>query len=284
MRYERGNSFYYSKSEFINYQKMGHGKLNIVFLHGFGASLRVWTDILKFFPEDNFTVYLLDLKGAGYSSKPANSDYSIPANAEIVVNFIIEKNIGDYILVGHSLGGGVALLTAISFLDYPHYMPKGMILLDTAAYKTELPFFVQRLNIPILSTLILKFTSPDFQARYTLSKIYYDPSKITQEKVERYSYFFSLDGHDDALLQTAHQIIPKDFNQYTNQYKNLNVPTLVIWGKQDPALPLATGTRLALELPSATLKVIDKCGHNPQEEWPEETAKYILDFIFRLGI
>ena len=170
-------------------------------------------------------------------------------------------------------------ITSINFLDNHISKPKAIILLDAAVYKTELPFFVEYLRIPVISNLLLFFTSADYRARFTLNRIYYDKSKVTLEKVDRYSYFIKLDGYSYALKKTAEQITPDNFEQYTNRYREILTPTLVIWGKQDPAIPLSSGQRLVKELPNATLEVINLCGHNPQEEWPEKTAGLILSFI-----
>jgi len=282
MEFDKGSKFYYSENEYINYERRGQGEIKVIFLHGFGASLQIWTDIIKFFPQDKFTIYLLDLKGSGFSSKPRHSDYSMSANAQILSSFLADARIGEYILIGHSFGGGVALNTGIINIDNHMQLPRAMVLIDSAAYKTELPTFVKNLRIPLFSNLMLNLTSSDYQARYTLENIYYDKSKVTGDKVARYSFFLGQHGHNYALVQTAKQILPVNYEELTRRYSELKMPVLVIWGKQDPALPLETGQRLSLDLPNAQLKVIDKCGHNPHEEWPEQTAELILQFISNL--
>ena len=61
--------------------------------------------------------------------------------------------------------------------------------------------------------------------------------------------------------------------------KSIETPALVIWGRQDKILPLECGERLNQDLRNSTLKVIDQCGHIPQEEKPEETIPLVLDFL-----
>lgn len=164
-------------------------------------------------------------------------------------------------------------------LEEPKFNPEALILIDAAAYKTELPFFINNLRIPLLSNLLLAVTNTEFQARYTLEKIYYDKNKVTGEKVARYAYFMSLEGHDNAMIQTAKQIIPNDFQVYVNQYGALKIPVLILWGRQDTAIPLESGKKLSAQIPGASLSIIEKSGHNPQEEQPEKTADEINLFI-----
>src|SRR5574341_573477 len=76
-----GNKYYYERDKYINFKICGSGPLNLVLLHGFAASLETWNDVLPFFPKDTFRIYLVDLKGAGFSSVPRDDDYSIKANA-----------------------------------------------------------------------------------------------------------------------------------------------------------------------------------------------------------
>ena len=66
-RFHPQKSFQYSKEVTINYERYGHGVRPIVFLHGFGASLYTWYDIMHFFSIDEFQLFLIDLKGFGFS-------------------------------------------------------------------------------------------------------------------------------------------------------------------------------------------------------------------------
>ena len=272
-------TFNYAKNEHINYEIHGNGPVHILFLHGFAASLNTWHDILPFFDKGKFTLYLIDLIGAGFSSKPLDSDYSIKGNAKVIQRFTKEKNIKNYFLVGHSFGSGVALITALDLLDSNDFKPRALVLIDAAVYKTELPFFVKYLRLPILNRLFLSLTSAEYKSKYTLKRLYYDQSKITNQIVDRYAFFMTQKDYDYALIETAHQIIPNEFSFYNNKYSSLHIPVLIIWGEQDSALPLSSGQRLHSELPNSRLEVISGCGHNPQEELPEKTFTLIMLFI-----
>lgn len=283
MRFLPDSKHYYKKNQFLNYREIGEGHRTVVLLHGFGASNRTWDDILPYLQSKGYRLILVDLVGSGFSSIPIDSDFSMAANADAVIDFIMSKELRNYILVGHSFGGGVVLnmMLKLDSSDTPN--PDALILLDTAAYDTGLPFFVEPLRVPLLGGFLLSVIPPSLRARYTLERIYFDKSKVTDDKVNRYAYFFSLPGHDNALIESAKQIIPDNYTDITDKYKTINVPTLILWGAQDTALSIEGGRRLAGEMPKAKFVVIDKCGHNPQEERPEETAREIDVFLKSIG-
>jgi len=279
MLYSPDQQFFFSETEFVNYRVIGNGEKTVIFLHGFGASNRTWDDIVPHLNLPNTNFILFDLIGAGFSSKPRSADYSMRANALVIESFIREHNLRDYAIVGHSFGGGVSLLTTLEFLESTEHRPSALVLLDAAAYDTKPPFFVDYLRVPLLSNIFLAVTSSDFQARYTLEKLYFDKTKVTQEKVERYSFFMSIKGHNNALIETARQIVLKDFSRYARQYKNITIPTLVLWGRQDTTVPLEDGKKLSKDIPTAKLVIIEDSGHNIQEEQPKDVARLIIGFL-----
>jgi pimeloyl-ACP methyl ester carboxylesterase len=63
------------------------------------------------------------------------------------------------------------------------------------------------------------------------------------------------------------------------RYSEITIPALVLWGRQDPVLPLDQAKRLSREIPGASLGIIENCGHNVQEEQPGEVARLMKDFL-----
>lgn len=279
MNFHPDHKHYYKKEQFLNYREIGEGNKTIVFLHGFGASNRTWDDIIPFLQLKEYRLILVDLIGSGFSSIPINSDFSMSANADAIIDFIKSKKLQNYVLVGHSFGGGVVLNIVLKLDSFQIPKPNALILLDTAAYDTGLPFFVDNLRIPLLGRFLLTVTPASLRARYTLEKIYFDKSKVTNDKVNRYAYFLSFPDSDSVLLESAKQIVPYNYAALTDKYKTISIQTLILWGAQDTALSIEGGRRLASEIIKTQFVVIDKCGHNPQEEQPEETAYEIEKFL-----
>ncbi|HEY6838689.1 MAG TPA: alpha/beta fold hydrolase, partial [Geobacteraceae bacterium] len=107
-------TFHYSARVAINYRVQGDGHVTLVFLHGFAAALTTWDDLAPLFPPESYTLYFLDLKGFGFSSKPRDGRYRLEDQAQIVAAFLEAQVLDDLVIVGHSLGGGIALITLIS--------------------------------------------------------------------------------------------------------------------------------------------------------------------------
>jgi pimeloyl-ACP methyl ester carboxylesterase len=102
-------SYRYSASVTIHCEQEGSGDETFVLLHGFGTSLQTWHDVRPALARRG-RVVMLDLKGFGLSSKPRDGAYSPPDQADIVAAFISDRKLSGIVLVGHSYGGGVAVL------------------------------------------------------------------------------------------------------------------------------------------------------------------------------
>ncbi|HKZ18054.1 MAG TPA: alpha/beta fold hydrolase, partial [Geobacteraceae bacterium] len=140
----RAYTFRYSPNVSINYEIDGHGEVPLVFVHGFAASLVTWHDIRRLFPKDRFRLFLLDLKGFGFSSKPQDGGYSIFDQADIVIAFIKALGLSNTILIGHSFGGSIALQVALkSTRDHNGSHIGKLIVLNSAAYPQQLPLLMR---------------------------------------------------------------------------------------------------------------------------------------------
>ncbi|NOY74922.1 MAG: alpha/beta hydrolase, partial [Kiritimatiellaeota bacterium] len=274
-KYAPALRFEYTDGEYLNYEKRGSGAIPLLLLHGFGSSLRNWDDVIEAIEargdlKDEFTIYALDMKGAGFSSKPRDSRYTIADNAAILTEFIEKLDLRGAVLVGHSLGGGVALYATVEFLHETKYYPSELLLIDAACYPTDFPFFVSFLRIPVLNYLLLSGLPSEFIARRALSKIMAPGTSITPELVKRYAFFNALPGHNYALIQTATNIMPENVEELVSGYQDIYCRTVIIWGQNDKVLPLSLGKRLHNDIPDSELIILEGCGHNPPEERPAE--------------
>ena len=276
--YFPGNTFQYSENVLINYEVFGDGPTPILFLHGFGASLNSWNDIKNFFPLDKFKLFLIDLKGFGFSSKPKDNEYTIENQAKIISAFIEKNNLHNVVVIGHSYGGGVGILLQLELTKQGKELIDKLILIDGAAYINDLPFFIKILRIPILNRLSF-LSSSRYRAIYTLKRLFFDREKITEEKINRYATFFSEQNSHYSFVKAAKQIVPNKYDSLTNEYKNIKIPVQIIWGKNDPIIPMETASKLNLIFPKSRLEIISDCGHIPQEECPEQTYKIIDKFL-----
>ncbi|MBI3042899.1 MAG: alpha/beta fold hydrolase [Betaproteobacteria bacterium] len=106
--------------------------VTLILIHGFGASLESWHGVHPALSAQ-FPVVRLDLKGHGFSSKPKHDKYSLDEQARLVTAFINKLGLKRVVLVGHSFGGGVALLTFLQRQDRrASFDIAGLILIGSA--------------------------------------------------------------------------------------------------------------------------------------------------------
>lgn len=272
--------YHYTDSDYLNYEKIGNGTETLIFLHGFGASLHSWDDIKDLFPQEKYTLYLIDLKGFGYSSKPHDNQYQILDHSRILIKMLEDLSLSNVVFIGHSYGGAVTLLSVLELMKLgKDSIVKKLILIDAAAFPEKIPFFVQFLRNPFIRFFTLHVAPPKYRAVFTLEKLFYDKQKVDANKINRYAHFFKQKSFDYTIVQMAEQIIPDNYQDYVDSYKKISKPSLILWGKNDPIFPLHTAQKLQSLIRGSVLHVIDKCGHIPQEECPDQTYELILNFL-----
>lgn len=270
--------FLYQDRISIKYREIQQGHpYTLLFLHGFGAGSHYWRELEEHFAARYNTV-ALDLKGFGYSAKPLDRNYRLQDQVDLVKAFIQAKNLNNLILVGHSLGGGVALLTA---LELPQDRVQALVLLDNASYAQPLPDFIHLLRTPLINTLGPALLPDRLLVRSLLKKVFTDHTKITEDMIQQYVTYLKTPGAYHALRQTARQIIPENVDDIIDRTVNLKLPVLLIWGENDRILPLESGRRLQEDIQGSELVVIPGVGHDPHEENPVATIQAIADFLDR---
>ena len=272
--------FRYRDDVAISYEVEGAGPTPVVFLHGFAAALTTWDDIRGFFPLDRFCLYFLDLKGFGRSSRPRDGAYGPTDQAEVVTAFLEDRGVRQAILVGHSLGGGIALISCLQEQEAGRGgMIGGLVLIDSAAYLRKQPPVFRLLRIPLLGPAILHLLPVSLMVRYVLFRIYHDRKTATPARIARYTEIYDSGESARVLVASVRQVIPEDYPRLAASYPGIAVPVLIVWGRNDPIIPLADGIRLHREIPGSRLAVIDACGHNPHEEEPAQTYAAIANFL-----
>lgn len=251
-----------------------------VLLHGYGGSSfswRFWTGGLR----ERGKVVLVDLKGFGSAPHPDDGRYAPADQAALVVRLIRQRDLSGITLVGHSLGGGIALLTALELLEAEPERLRRLVIVAGAAYRQRLPPFVALGRRPRLSAALLRLVGTRRVVRWVLRSIVHDRAAVTRSQVEGYAEPLDSAEARRTLLETAARVVPPDLDAVTARYPRLAVPTLALWGRHDRVIPLAVGERLVAELPDACLEVIEDCGHLPAEEHPADSLARVLAFIER---
>jgi pimeloyl-ACP methyl ester carboxylesterase len=259
----------------LHYQEKGGGPA-LVLIHGNNSSAYTWKDVFERLAAE-FRVVAVDLKGFGFSGKPAGGDYRAEAQAALVVGLLDQLKIGRAVFVGNSLGGGVALAAAI---NHPERVA-GLVLVDSVAFSAPrgaslAPAYV---HWPFVGSALtaLALTS-DRLVRDGLLKSFHDQSKVTDERVAAYYLPLTTRAGQRAALEVRRQ---RHLERVEKLLGRVTQPALLIWGADDRLILLEDGRRLQASLPDARLVVFDDCGHLPQEEMPERFATEVIAFASR---
>lgn len=250
----------------------------VLLIHGFGASSYSWRHVIAPLAQ-KYRVITIDLKGFGDSPKPRDDAYSVYEQARLVRNFILDNDLKNLHIVGHSYGGGVALAVSIYLAASNPELQKSLVLMDNIAYPQELPDFVKILATPILGPLLIHTLPDTFQVKDLLKKVYFNDDLIPQDAIDHYAADLGKPNAKYALLTTARQILPRDLQEFSNNYPNLRIPTLIVWSREDEIVPLAIGQRLHEHLPNSKLVVLSDVGHAVQEEKPALLLPHLQHFL-----
>lgn len=239
---------------FVSHGRQGAPK--IVFIHGNMASTKWWRLSMELLQND-FTMLAVDLRGYG-QSPDGPEQVTLADHARDIHTVVTAQGFEPFILVGHSLGGAVAMEFAS---QYPE-MLTGLVLLDAAPVEGMKDIDYSRVEMMLADKSILAMA-----LRYTLVK-----------PVEE-DYFAELLA--DAYRGMA-AVIPNtralDGADFTNKAKGFDKPVLVVHGEKDMVVPLAEAEKTAQTFPKARLAVIEGVGHNPQVEEPVEFVKALKKF------
>jgi len=245
-------------------------KLPIVLLHGTSSSLHTWDSLVAALPEKR--CIRLDLPGFGLTGPDPERDYSIQHTVKIVDELLQKLKVDSCIIAGNSLGGFIAWSYA---LVYPR--AKKMILIDAAGFTSgqkgkNLAFQLAR--IPVVNQ-ILKIVTPRSIVRKSLEQSYGDPSKVTDELVDRYFKLNCRTGNRQALLDRFN--LP--FSGDTNHIKDIKIPVLILWGQKDRLIPVSQANKFEAALPYNQKIIYPELGHVPMEESPELVALSIRNWL-----
>ena len=265
----------------VHYKTWGQGEPTFILLHGFGASLFSWREVVE--PLAQFgTVIAYDRPAFGLTERPleweGESPYGPQAHVDIVIGLMDQLGLEKAILVGNSAGGTVSMQVALQHPD----RVEALILVDAAVYAGG---GAPSWSRPILNTPQMDHVGPliarQLQAQGVefIKTAWHDPSKITQDIFDGYQKPLQIENWDKALWQLT---VASEESGLVERLAEITMPTLVITGDDDRIVPTEQSLRLADELPNAELKVIAQSGHLPHEEKPVEFMQAVTEFLSTL--
>ena len=267
----------------VHYKIVGQDGQTIILLHGFAASVFSWRKVREPLSEVG-TVIAFDRPAFGLTERPmpgewsGENPYSPEAQADLTVALMDRLGVEKAVLVGHSAGGTIALLTA---LRHPGRV-EALVLEDAAVYEHGgAPDWMR----PLLRTPATGRLGPLLVRTITLwgetiiRTAWDDPDKITVELISGYKKPLQAENWDRALWEYVLASHPLGLEERLSE---ISVPTLVITGERDRFVPTQNSERLAAEVPNAQLVVIPDCGHVPHEECSALFVGAVTEFAMNL--
>jgi pimeloyl-ACP methyl ester carboxylesterase len=262
----------------VHYVTEGRGPSVVLLLHGLGGFAESWRHNIGPLAERS-TVYALDLPGFGASDKP-RARYGLAFFARTVQGFLDTLGLNTVSLVGHSLGGAVAVTSA---LVYPARVER------LALLGAVVPGFAYRLSwaYRLLATrglgegLSLLGCTPVYRA--ALARCFHAPVPDEVDFLLRWGFSRRTGFDARAAYLGALRGVRDDFlargSDYRRALGGLDVPVLLVHGRQDPVVNAAHCADVADGIPRAALRWLDACGHFPQIERAPMVNAWLAEFL-----
>jgi pyruvate dehydrogenase E2 component (dihydrolipoamide acetyltransferase) len=243
--------------------------LSLVFVHGLGGSQSTWQMVLPDLAE-RYRVCALDLPGHGQSDvpPPADDTYRLPGLRLAAEQAIQELGLAPAVVVGHSLGGAVALQLA---LEQPELV-RALVLVDSLGLGDEInPELLDRIEAPPSRE----------EARRLLALFFHNQQHVLESGVEELYQQQQRPGAQEAVRAVAAATMDRA-GQHTGlpeRLGQLGVPVLVVWGAEDRVIPAAHATSAAQAIPRAQVVVLDQAGHVPHIEQAQSFTQALERFL-----
>lgn len=269
----------------VAYRDEGSGS-PVLLLHGCPFSSFAWRRVMPLLSGDHRCI-APDLMGLGDTETADGADWSLRAQAAMVIGLLDELRVARAHVIGHDHGGAVAQLLAAEHRD----RVDRLVLSNAEAYdnwpsEEERPF-VRLTQIPLLGDLVLRLWASRPVLRHTLARAHavYDPKVLTPEL---------LDGYIRANFTTRHRraktrrFLALQFEPSNNRVtmdlldglRHFDHPTLLLWARDDPHFGPEWGERLRQDIPGAVrIELLPNTGHLLMEERPEQFAAIVNEFL-----
>ena len=263
----------------VTFHMMGEGP-PILLIHGITSSSRTWKRVMPRLAESH-AVIAPDLLGHGRSAKP-QGDYSLGAYASGIRDLLVALEVPNATVVGHSLGGGIALQFAYQF---PERVGR-IVLVDSGGIGHEVNPLLRAAALPGAEFVLPLMFSPTLRdgalkVRGLLSRIGLQPNADIEGVSEGFASLTQADARR-AFLNTVRSVIDTKGQRVSAEdrlYLAGDIPTLIVWGENDRIIPLDHAHRAKGMLRGSRLEVFPGAGHFPFNDDPDRFVSVMREFI-----
>jgi pimeloyl-ACP methyl ester carboxylesterase len=263
----------------VAYQLAGSGPL-LLLVHGLAGSSETWRHVMPPLSK-RFTVLAPDLLGQGLSDKPPG-EYSLGAHANTLRDLLDALGHGRATVIGQSLGGGVAMQFAYQFPE----RCERLVLVDSGGLGREVTFYLRLLSLPGFESVFPIFCSPWVRDAGSRVAKWLGRAGVrsTPARQEIWGSYASLADPESrrAFFRSLRDVIDsrgQAVSAFGRLYRAAQIPTLIVWGAQDPFIPVSHALAAHQAIPGSRLEIFEGVGHYPHCEAPERFVEVVVDFI-----
>jgi pimeloyl-ACP methyl ester carboxylesterase len=263
----------------VSYRIAGEGPV-ILLIHGVTGTSEHWSKVIPLLAEEH-TVVAPDLMGHGRSAKP-RGDYSLGAFAAGLRDLMVGLDLPRFTVVGHSLGGGIAMQLAYQFPE----RCERLVLVSSGGLGREVHLLLRAATLPG-AELVLPLVS---NARVggagaaiagVLRRLGLEAGPDLAEIARGFGSLADAETRA-AFLHTLRAVIDpggQRVDATDRLYLAEEVPSLIVWGRRDPLIPVQHAGVAHRAMPGSRLEVFDHAGHFPQLAEPVRFARLLRDFV-----
>ena len=263
----------------VSFRRAGEGPA-LLLLHGIAGSYETWAPLMPALT-DEFTVIAPDMLGHGASAKP-RGDYSLGAYAAGARDLLLALGHESATVVGHSLGGGVAMQFSYQF---PMHTER-LALVDSGGLGEEVSIVLRAATLPgseLVLPLITKawVTGTGRRIAGWLDAIGLQPGADMTEVARGYASLADPEARA-AFIHTARSVIDHRGQRVSARdrlYLAESLPTLIVWGERDRIIPASHGEEAARLMPGSRFELFEGAGHFPHLEEPIRFARLLARFV-----
>ncbi|WP_027848776.1 alpha/beta fold hydrolase [Marinospirillum minutulum] len=260
----------------IHYNDLGAGSETVVMLHGSGPGATSWANFSRNIEpllNAGYRVLLMDCPGWGKSDSVVCTGFRSVLNAKVLKSLLDALGLDKVHLMGNSMGGHS--VTAFA-LENPKRIRK-LILMGggTGGPSQSTPMPAE--GIKLLQKL---YREPSIENLKNMMNVFvYDTSHLTEALFKtRLDNMLSRRDHLENFIKSI-EANPKQFPDFGHRLNEIQVPVLIVWGRDDRFVPMDIGLRLLWNLHQAELHIFSRCGHWAQWEHADRFNKLVLDFL-----
>jgi len=253
------------------------GKKTLILIHGLNDEKESWL-MLAAALKGKYHLIIIDLLGCGESDLDMDFEYTLHNQADflekIIQKLMEEKNIDSFSLAGHSMGGLVILLAdslpieKLILIDVLGiHIKRTSMQLDALEIGNvdELPFLNLHNKEQLKATMKMSMYKPLYMPNFMLEHIIAKKAEVVEFERKKFQAVV-----DENMLHR---------DDLEAEIRNIKQDTLIVWGKEDLGIDVASAYKMDELIENSTLKVYEECRHYPQVEKPKELARDIIAFL-----